>query len=153
MSYQQQPGGWQDPSSFPAHQGQPGYPMSASSTPGLDLNPHTYKLAVASLVASLCGLLLCGFPALAGAIMGHLARKQIQQRIEETRRVVLRPVEVPLEDREAMMRILLRFLKKRNGVALAGIIIGWIGFVLWLGLFWVPFAWGFFEAAAESRSR
>jgi hypothetical protein len=49
-------------------------------------------------------------------------------------------------DRESMMQTLLPYLRKRNGVALAGIIIGWIGFVLWLG-FWVPFAWGFFGAA------
>ena len=158
MSYQQQPGGWQDPSwpapnrpsSAPGHQGYPGYPVSASPappiTPGYDHHPHTNTLAVASLVTSLCGLLLCGLPGLIGALMGHVARKQIRQRVEAARHIVHSPVEVPVADRESMMQIILPFLMRRNGVALAGIIIGWIGFVLWLG-FWVPFALGFFGAA------
>lgn len=159
MSYQQQPGGWQNPSwpaanqpsSAPGGQGYPGYPVPASPAPpaGYDVHPRANMLAVASLVTSLCGLLLCGFPALIGAIMGHVARTQIRQRVEAAREIVHRPVEVPPEDKESMMRIMMPFLLRRNGVALAGIIVGWIGFVLWLGI-WVPFAMGFFGAATAS---
>jgi hypothetical protein len=113
-----------------------------------DLSSHTNTLAVASLVTSLCGVVLCGFPALVGAIMGHVARKQIRQRVAVAGNLMQR-VDAPLEDSEAMRRIMLPLLTKRNGVALAGIIVGWTAFVLWLG-FWVPFAWGFFGAAIES---
>jgi hypothetical protein len=161
MSYQQQPGRWQDPSwsapnqpsSAPGHQGHPGYPVppSPASTPGYDGHPHTNTLAVASLATSLFGLLLCGFPALIGAIMGHIARKQIQQRVAYVRRFLhlQRPADVTPAEQESLERVLVRLCNRRNGVALAGIIIGWIGFVLWLG-FWVPFAMGFFGAATAS---
>jgi hypothetical protein len=53
---------------------------------------------------------------------------------------------VTREEHESLERALVRLCNRRNGVALAGIIVGWIGFVLWLG-FWVPFAMGFFGAA------
>ncbi|GAA0911680.1 hypothetical protein Vau01_018420 [Virgisporangium aurantiacum] len=118
-------------------------------TAGLDLYPRAKTLAVASLVISLCGLFVCGFPALIGAIMGHVARKQIRQRVEGARQMVHRPVGVAPEDREGVFRILQPYLQKGSGVALAGVIIGWIAFVLWLA-FWVPFAMGFFGAATES---
>jgi hypothetical protein len=78
--------------------------------------------------------------------MGHVARKQIRQRVAFLRRFLDTPTESTPEDRESLEQTLLPLFKQRNGVALAGIIIGWIVFVLWLG-FWVPFAWGFFEAA------
>jgi hypothetical protein len=166
MSYQQQPGGWQDPAwsapnqppSAPGHQGHPGNPGSASpapaaSTPGDASYPHANTLAVASLAVSLGGLLVCGFPALIGAIIGHIARKQIRQRVAYVRRFleVQRPADVTPQQHESLERTLVRLCERRNGVALAGIIIGWIGFVLWLG-FWVPFAWGFFGAATGSTS-
>ncbi|GAA1041209.1 hypothetical protein GCM10009557_64410 [Virgisporangium ochraceum] len=141
MSYLQQPGGWQPPSSAP------GYPGAAS--PADAIRPHTNLLATASLVVSLCGLFVCGFPALIGAIMGHAARRQIRERVEAGTSLVNAPAEVPPESRDAMMRILLPRLRKRNGVALAAIIVGWTGFVLWLA-FWIPVAVGFFQAAAES---
>lgn len=150
MSYQQQPGGRQHPSqpaSGPGHQRYSGYPGSPS--PADDVSPHTNMLATASLVISLCGLFVCGFPALIGAIMGHVARKQIRRRVEAGTYLVNAPAEAPPESREVMIRILLPRLKKRNGVALAAIIIGWTGFVLWLA-FWVPVAVGFFQAATES---
>jgi len=158
MSYPQFPGSWEDPSraapnlpsSAPGHQGPPGYPPSASPAfpTAYDISPHTNKLAVASLVTSLCGLFLCGFPALIGAIMGHIARKQIRLREEIFHRLMNSP-EAAAEGREAVMRIVLPLLKKKNGVALAGVIVGWIGFVLWLAI-WIPVAWGFIEAATES---
>ena len=50
------------------------------------------------------------------------------------------------EERESSVRALLPIFKRKNGVALAGIIIGWIGFVPWL-VFWALVAWGFFTAA------
>lgn len=159
MSYPQQPGGPQDPSwpaanqayAAPGHQAHPGHAIPASPAPtaGLDLYPRAKTLAVASLVISLCGLFVCGFPALIGAIMGHVARKQIRQRVEAARQMVHLPAGVAPEDREGVFRILQPYLQKGSGAALAGVIIGWIGFVLWLA-FWVPFAMGFFGAATES---
>ena len=116
MSYQQQPDGWQDPpwpapnqpSSAPGHRGYPGFPGAASppSVPGFDPNPYTNMLAVASLVISLCGLLVCGFPALIGAIMGHVARKQIRQRVEFMRRFLHlhRPADVTQAEHESLER-------------------------------------------------
>jgi Domain of unknown function (DUF4190) len=143
MSYPQQPGGWPDqswptpnqPYSDPGYQGYPGYPASATPAPapapGYDYGygygygygapavatPRTNGLAVASLVTSLCGLILCGLPAIVGAIMGHVARKQIRESGEEG-----------------------------DGMALAGIIIGWILVVIYLGV-GVLFALGIFAAA------
>jgi hypothetical protein len=139
MSYPQQPGGWPDqswpasdqPYSDPGYQGYPGYPASATPAPapGYDYGYGGYGygapgaarptngLAVASLVTSLCGLFLCGVPAIVGAIMGHVARKQIRERGEDG-----------------------------DGMALAGIIIGWVLFVLYLGV-GVLFALGIFAAA------
>jgi Domain of unknown function (DUF4190) len=65
--------------------------------------PPTNGMAVASLVCSLLGLVLCpvscGLVSLVGAILGHVARGQVRER------------------REA-----------GDGVALAGIIVGWVGF-------------------------
>jgi hypothetical protein len=161
MSYQQQPGGWQDPSwsapnqpsSAPGHQGYPGNPVPASPalTLGHDPNSNTNLLAVASLVTSLIGLFLCGFPALIGAIMGHVARKRIRQRVAFGRRLMElhRPPDVTPEEHASFEQAIVRLFNRKNGVALAAIIIGWIGFVLWLG-FWVPFAMGFFGAATGS---
>ncbi|MEV4141311.1 DUF4190 domain-containing protein [Dactylosporangium sp. NPDC049742] len=106
---------------------------------------------MASLVTSLCGVLLCGFPALIGA-MGHLARSQIRQRVAFLRRFLDTPTQSTPEERESLERTLLPLFKQRNGVALAGIIVGWTAFVLWL-VFWVPFAWGFFEAATAPTPR
>jgi hypothetical protein len=123
MSYPQQPGDWSDqswpapdqPYSDPGYQGYPGYPQSATPAgPGYDYGygygapvpvaRPTNGLAVTSMVLSLCGLFLCGVTALIGAIMGHVARRQIRQRGDEG-----------------------------DGMALAGIIIGWILVALWLG--------------------
>jgi hypothetical protein len=146
MSYQQHPGSWQDPSWSAANQ--PPSAPAAAFPPGYDGHAHTNTLAVASLATSLFGLLLCGFPALIGAIMGHLARKQIRQRVAHIRSFleVHRPADTTAGEHELVERALVRLGNRRNGVALAGIIVGWTGFVLWLA-FWVPVAWGFIDAA------
>ena len=159
MSYQQQPGGPQDPSwpaanqpyAAPGHPGYPGHAMPAPAAPTaeLDIYPRAKTLAAGSLAISLFGLFVCGFPALIGAIMGHVARKQIRQRVEGARQTVQAPVGVAQEDRDGVFRILLPYMQKGSRAALAGIIIGWIGFVIWFA-FWIPFAMGFFGAATES---
>jgi hypothetical protein len=141
MSYPQQPGGgWQDqswpsyqdpnqpasgmPSSpagyggydTPVYQGQPQpqqpvYPQSVqpASYPGYGYGQpvavaptqSTNGLAIASLIVSLAGLFTCGLTSLVGAILGHVARKQIRERGEGG-----------------------------DGLALGGIISGWIIFGL-----------------------
>jgi hypothetical protein len=135
----------------------PGYPGSATATPAPApisgyRNEPANRLAMASLVTSLSGLLLCGLPALAGAIMGHVVRGQIRQRSAVHRRSMDLPTGSTPEQRASLEQTLLPLSQKGNGLALAGIIIGWIVFVLWL-VFWVPFAWGFFEAATAPTPR
>jgi len=119
MSYPtQQPGGWSDPS-WPAQPQQPydpnapqhvsGQPMSPmgpqSGSPyggygypgyGVPVSPPTSGLAIASLVCSLVGLATC-ITAPVGAILGHIARRQIRERGEGG-----------------------------DSMALAGIIVGWV---------------------------
>lgn len=101
MSYPpQQPGNWSDPSwsaqqpvgagdyqptAYPSY----GYPLVASP-------PTTNGLAIAALVCSIAGVASC-ITAPVGAILGHVARRQIRERGEGG-----------------------------DGMALAGIIIGWI---------------------------
>ncbi|BCB80097.1 hypothetical protein GCM10022251_07250 [Phytohabitans flavus] len=110
MTYQQ-PGNWSDPS-WPQQgkqdAGYPGYPVSgepipqgyaAPMYPGYGYPPPqraTNGLAIASLVCSLAGLATC-ISAPVGAILGHIARRQIRERGEGG-----------------------------EGLALAGIIVGWI---------------------------
>jgi hypothetical protein len=57
----------------------------------------TNGLAVASMVVSLVSIVTCGLFGIAGAIMGHMARKQIAERREEG-----------------------------SGMATAGIVVGWV---------------------------
>ena len=61
----------------------------------------TNGMAIAALASAIGGALLCGVPSIVGAILGHLALNQIKQTGEEGR-----------------------------GMALAGVIIGWVAFVL-----------------------
>jgi hypothetical protein len=142
MTYPQQPGNWNDPNSpaqqpapgypdptqqfggqpsypDPAYQvsGQPGYPdpayqVSGQPTsvggqpmpaaypaygyPAAPANPPTNGLAIASLILSLVGIASC-ITAPVGAILGHVARRQIRERGEGG-----------------------------DGMAKAGIIVGWI---------------------------
>ncbi|GAA4476126.1 DUF4190 domain-containing protein [Phytohabitans houttuyneae] len=116
MTYQQ-PGNWSDPS-WPSQAGQPqdpGYPVSGQPIPqGYAAPPQGYAapmypgyapyppspptngMAIAALVCSLAGIATC-ISAPVGAILGHIARKQIRERGEGG-----------------------------DGLALAGIIVGWI---------------------------
>ena len=140
MSYPQQPGNWSDPS-WPSQQpagpeqgspvseqsypvsGEPvykdgypaptsgypapGYPPAGYPTPapgyGYPVAPSNNGMAIASMVVSIVGVLgLCGYGlggyiGIVGAILGHVSRKQIRERGEQG-----------------------------DGMALAGIILGWI---------------------------
>jgi hypothetical protein len=83
----------------PAQQGYPGYGYTTPAAAGPMLPPPvpgTNGLAIAALVCSLAGLFMCGAPAIVGAILGHVARRQIRERGEQG-----------------------------DGLALAGIIVGW----------------------------
>jgi hypothetical protein len=138
MSYGQQPGNWSDqswpnpnqPYSDPGYQGYPGYPASAvPASPGYGYGypapapvRQTNGLAIASMVVSLASIVVCGFPAIVGAIMGHVARKQIRERGEDG-----------------------------DGMALTGVIVGWIVFalsVLGVGLY-ILFAIILYESASN----
>lgn len=61
----------------------------------------TNGMAIGALVSAIAGALLCGVLSIVGAILGHVALNQIKQTGEEGR-----------------------------GMALAGVIIGWVAFVL-----------------------
>jgi uncharacterized protein DUF4190 len=135
MSYPQQPGDWQDPS-WPAPQSHeqaydpyapaayppPAYPQAAYPGSGAPAGPAypspapgTNGMAVASLVVSLASILICGVPAIVGAILGHVARRQIRERGESG-----------------------------AGMALAGMIIGWVVFglaVVGIGLYVALVVW------------
>jgi Domain of unknown function (DUF4190) len=133
MTNPQQPGGWPD-QSWPSQQPyadpsqpasgapaspagyqagyQAGYPAQAYpaqaypaygyGTPAVAVPAQsTNGLAIASLVCSLAGLFTCGVTSLVGAILGHVARRQIRERGEGG-----------------------------DGLALAGVITGWIITVL-----------------------
>lgn len=71
-------------------------PPPSGGYPAGSYPPKTNSLAIASLVCSLAGLLV-GVSAPVGAVLGHFARRQIRERGEQG-----------------------------DGLALAGIIIGWI---------------------------
>ena len=69
--------------------------------------PQVNPLAVGSLVVSIASVVFCcGLPGIAGAIMGHTARKQIRQQPNQT----------------------------GEGLALGGIIVGWVAFALSLAV-------------------
>ena len=118
MSYPQQPGNWSDPS-WPGQQpyadpqsappaSPVGYPAGGYSgygygTPG-PAAPPTNGLAIAAMICSLVGFATC-ITAPVGAVLGHVARKQIRERGEAG-----------------------------DGMALTGIIVGWILTVLFIAL-------------------
>ncbi|KAA1415823.1 DUF4190 domain-containing protein [Nocardioides humilatus] len=65
--------------------------------------PQTNGLAIGSLIVSIASIVLCcGFPGIVGAILGHIARRQIKEDPNQT----------------------------GEGLALGGIIVGWVAFVL-----------------------
>lgn len=70
---------------------------------GYPAPPGTNGLAVGAMITSIFGLFCYGVPALIGAILGHAALSQVK-----------------------------RTGQSGQGMALAGVIIGWIGFALWL---------------------
>jgi hypothetical protein len=100
----------------PAGAGYGGYGTASGPYPGVDPTGARNGLAIASLVVSIasCLLVACyglgGITGTVGAILGHVARRQIRERGE-----------------------------RGDGMALAGIIIGWIalGLTIVLALFFV----------------
>lgn len=105
QGYEQQPYGQQQPHGQQSY-GQYGQPYGQSPYGSYAYTPPapTNGMAIASLVVSIAGLLVCcGAPSIVGAILGHVARKQIRERGESG-----------------------------AGLALAGIIVGWIAFGLFV---------------------
>lgn len=117
MTHPQQPDGWSDPS-WPTPQptdyppvgtGQPVNPMAVSGPPVYPaygypvVAPRNNGMAIASMVVSivaalgLCGYGLGGYLGILGAILGHVSKRQIRQRGETG-----------------------------EGMATAGIVVGWI---------------------------
>ncbi|GAB3946565.1 hypothetical protein GCM10027614_40310 [Micromonospora vulcania] len=70
-------GGQVPPGQPPAGYGPPGYPPPYAGYP-YPAPPKTNGLAIASLVLALVGLSSCGITAPIGAILGHVAQKQIR---------------------------------------------------------------------------
>jgi hypothetical protein len=91
------------PSQYGPDSPQPGQPYHPYGHPGYGRQPPpgTSGMAVAALITSAAGLLLCGITCPVGAILGHVALNRIKQTGQQGR-----------------------------GLALAGIIIGWVGTVL-----------------------
>ena len=111
--YGQQPGAPYQPYGQPYGQpdaqpyAQPGSPYGAYPTP-----PQTNGLAIGSLVVSVASLVVCcGLSGVVGAILGHVARRQIRQQPDQT----------------------------GAGLALAGIIVGSIatGIFVLVIVFWI----------------
>ena len=84
--------------------------------------PRTNGLAIASLVCSVAGVATC-VSAPVGAILGHVARKQIRERGEAG-----------------------------DGMALAGIIVGWILTGLLVGVLMIPLVIYLVELAGAASS-
>ncbi len=82
-------------------------PYAAPGSPYAFQPPQqTNGLAIASLVVSIGSVFLCcGVPGIAGAIMGHVARRQIREQGQAG-----------------------------DGMALGGVIVGWVAFVLGLAV-------------------
>jgi hypothetical protein len=98
-------GEWQDPHQQPTQMAYPAasYGAPGGAPPGYGYTAYPYPapaptngLAIAALVCALAGLAV-GISAPVGAILGHIARRQIRERGEQG-----------------------------DGMALAGIIVGWI---------------------------
>jgi hypothetical protein len=140
-SYPTQPGyqqpGYQQPGyQQPGYAAQPSYPSYPTSYPGyggyttpvMPVGQKTNGLSIASLVVSLSGVvfLFCygggGILGLVGAILGHVAQKQIRERGEAG-----------------------------GGMALAGVIVGWI--VLALGIVvGIFFGWVIYRVANQQQT-
>lgn len=110
-------GGQQQP---PYGQQQPppyGQPSPYGQSPyGYPAPRPTNGLAIASLVVSVLSIVVCaGAPGFIGAILGHVARGQIRREQQEG-----------------------------GGLAIAGVIVGWLGFALFVGLVVLFIALGVF---------
>jgi hypothetical protein len=90
----------------PPPPGYPGYPGSAP--PWGYGGAHTNGLALASLVLGLVGWILCGIGSVVAVVLGYIARSQIKQ---------------------AWGR------QTGSGMAMAGIILGFIGLAFWMAIF------------------
>lgn len=113
---QQQPGPYGQPGANPygQQQGLPYQPYGGAPSPYGAFTPpkQTNGLAIASLIVSIGSIVLCcGFPGIVGAILGHVARRQIKDDPNQT----------------------------GEGIALGGIVVGWasfgialIGIVAWI---------------------
>ena len=98
------PWGEQPGGSTPPPPGPPYQPYGATPSPygSFQPTPPTNGLAIASLVVSLGSMVFCcGVPGFIGAILGHVGRKQIREQNQSG-----------------------------DGLALAGIIVGWAAFAL-----------------------
>jgi hypothetical protein len=101
----------QEPEPFPPPSTPPPpspYPPYGAPSPYGSIPPtqQTNGLAIASLVVSIGSVVLCcGLPGIVGAILGHVARKQIREQGQAG-----------------------------EGMALGGIIVGWIAFGLSMAL-------------------
>ncbi|MCX6401014.1 MAG: DUF4190 domain-containing protein [Propionibacteriales bacterium] len=101
--------------------GQPGYGQPTYGVPAYGAVRPTNGMAIASLVVSIAGLVVCcGAPSIIGAILGHVSRGQIKRNGEQG-----------------------------DGLALAGIIVGWIAFgifgliaLFYAGIFVTAFSTG-----------
>jgi hypothetical protein len=91
----QQPYGAQPQYGQPPYGAQPQYAQPQYGYPYAERK--TNGLAIASMVVSLVSIATCGLLGIAGAIMGHMARKQIAERGDEG-----------------------------SGMATTGIIVGWV---------------------------
>jgi len=88
------------PAGYPADPYQPGGYPPGGYPPQFYVQPRkNNSLALTSMIVSICGVLMCPLVGVVGAILGHKARKQCRERDEDG-----------------------------DGMALAGIIIGWISF-------------------------
>ena len=97
------PYGGEQPNPYGGQQPPPSGGAPYGGYPGYGYTPPkpTNGMAIASLVVSLAGLLTCGLAGAVGAILGHVAKRQIRARDQAG-----------------------------DGLALAGIIVGWVVFVL-----------------------
>ena len=81
---------------------------SSRATPQFQPSPPTSGLAIASLILSISAFValpLVG--SIAGVVCGHMARSKLRQS---------------------------GYASEGNGLALAGVIIGWVGIAFWVGL-------------------
>jgi hypothetical protein len=120
----------------PGYAAQPGYPSYPTSYPGyggyttpvMPIGQKTNGLSIASLVVSLSGavFLLCyglgGLLGLVGAILGHVAQRQIRERGEAG-----------------------------GGMALAGVIVGWIALAIGVVIV-VLIAWFAYRVAQDQQT-